>query len=55
MDTMDMDMDMTTGTEVVICICICGIHISVPGRFSVPVLITSQGPNWTAKDQNLHQ
>ena len=41
MDTMDMDTDMTTGTEVVICIRIRGIHIRVPGGFSVPVSITN--------------
>ena len=41
MDTMDMDTDMTTGTEVVICIRIRGIHIRVPGGFSVPVSITT--------------
>jgi hypothetical protein len=36
-----MDTDMTTGTEVVICIRIRGIHIRVPGGFSVPVSITT--------------
>jgi hypothetical protein len=41
MDTMDMDTDMTAGTDVVICIRIRGIHIRVPGGFSVPVSITN--------------